>query len=322
MKKIWEAAKDWWAVMILLVGAAISAYDVISQIQTKGNFSPSFLFVLGLILFFIFTTTAVIKVHRDARDKVTNTEKIEVQKSPSPATNSIGAGHDVKDSPVTIADRGGSIVAANGQGKAAGRDIVENHHYYYTPEKKEPASSPKINIEISYFALAETIDEKRAEHQTHRSIRTRRLPYSIKNEGDVGIKECRIKMTSLLLRDPPNNYYSDTTNLPIDDNSIQWKNSDKERIDLGIGSNEPIILAKIPDYNAIPIFHFVVFGDDKKNLNEKVARVFEGTWDVGLQVEGKVENNGIIIDLVPIRYTISFRFESFSLIPLEVKKHE
>lgn len=207
----------------------------------------------------------------------------------------------------------------DGHGKVAGRDIVETHHHY-SEEKRQPISSPNINIEISYFVLAETIEEKRAERQTHRPIKTRRLPYSIKNEGEIGIKDCRIKMTSLVLRDSPNNYYSNTTNLPIEDNSIKWKNSDKERIDLGIGSDEPIILAKIPDYNAIPIFQFVVFGDEKKSLHEKVARVFEGTWDVGVQVEGKVESNGIATDLAPIRFTISFRFENFSLIPLEVSK--
>lgn len=209
----------------------------------------------------------------------------------------------------------------DGHGKVAGHDIVETHHHY-SEEKRKTISSPNINIEISYFVLAETIEEKRAEHQTHRPIKTRRLPYSIKNESDTGIKDCRIKMISLVLRDSPNNYYSNTTNLSIEDSSIKWKNSDKERIDLGIGSVEPIILAKIPDYNAIPIFHFVVFGDDRKSLSEKVPRVFEGTWDVGVQVEGKVENNGIATDLAPMRFIISFRFENFSLIPLEVKQHE
>lgn len=93
-------------------------------------------------------------------------------------------------------------------------------------------------------------------------------------------------------------------------------------ISKGIDSSEPIILAKTPDYNAIPIFHFITFGDENKSLNEQVARTFEGTWNVNIQIEGYIQENGNTIDLLPIPYTISFKFEDFSLIPMEIVKHK
>jgi hypothetical protein len=178
------------------------------------------------------------------------------------------------------------------------------------------------DLAITYHVLAETVEEKRAEYKLHRPTQTRRLPYLIKNEGSVSIKECRIKMTSLTLRDSVHNYGKDISNMPLEDKPIKWKNSDRERVDLGIDSAEPIVFAKITDDNAITAFNFVTFGDEKRNINEKVLRFFQGTWDVGVQVEGQITKNGIPIDLVPIPYTISFRFENFNLTPLDIIKHE
>ena len=177
------------------------------------------------------------------------------------------------------------------------------------------------DIEISYTELELTLDERRQERGAPGPMAERRLPYLVKNVGGYSVRECRIRMTYLAWLDGHNDG-NEAGNARLEDISIKWKNFDTERINLGNNSSEVFVLARIPDLNAIPIFHFVTFGDENKSIGEKYMRLMYGTWQVGIQIEGQIQSNNHTIDIIPIPYTISFEFDKHSLIPLEVVKHE
>lgn len=186
-------------------------------------------------------------------------------------------------------------------------------------QDKKEALKYYDDIEIYYERLAETHEEMRASYQTHTSTDDKRLPYAVKNLGDVTIKECCIRMMELKVIENLSTNEGAIIERP-EDKLIEWKNSDKERINLGFRSLERFILAKIPDNNPISVFHFVGYGVD--NFLSSTPRIYDGTWEVIIQIEGRAEKNGMSVDLVPIKFTILFKFVNSKLQPLDVRKHE
>ncbi|NOT06486.1 MAG: hypothetical protein HOP27_17985 [Anaerolineales bacterium] len=69
MEKIWQAIKDWWEVAVAFGGAIYSAYDIASQLQTFGVFKPDMLFAVGLLLFLLFGSIAILKAVKKSREK-------------------------------------------------------------------------------------------------------------------------------------------------------------------------------------------------------------------------------------------------------------
>lgn len=115
MGKLLQAAKDWIAVIIAFGGAVLSAYDAVSQISEKGNFSPGVLFGIGVILFLFFGCIAIIRAIKKARD-AENSVLSKIYPQPNPVISGDNS---------AIAGDGSTIIKASGNGKAAGRDINE-----------------------------------------------------------------------------------------------------------------------------------------------------------------------------------------------------
>lgn len=105
MSKFWQA-------IVAIGGAFVSASSIAFQLFTTGEFEFNYIVGIGIILFLIFGSWAIIKAYLK-KDKQPIENKKEVH------GDGIAA-ETVQDSPV---------VKADSQGKAAGGDIIETHYH-------------------------------------------------------------------------------------------------------------------------------------------------------------------------------------------------
>ena len=185
-------------------------------------------------------------------------------------------------------------------------------------QDKKDALKYYDDIQIYYQRLTESEEEMRASFQSRTSTDDKRLPYWVTNVGDAVLKECRIRMMELKVVEN----LSTNTGGFVDrheDKLLKWRNSDKERINLGFNAPEVFILAQIPDNNAISMFNFVTYNTGGSS---RTPKVINGTWEVLIQIEGQAEKNGIIVELMPLQFTILFKFINSKLQHSEIHKHE
>jgi hypothetical protein len=105
MGKYFQAARDYWEAVISFVGAAMTAYSVVTNWTKFGIIPPDWFFNVGLLLFLFFGVLAIIKEIKKRRDLESKNQPV----SPSNTTNlktenPIGSvtAREIHNSPINI----------------------------------------------------------------------------------------------------------------------------------------------------------------------------------------------------------------------------
>jgi uncharacterized integral membrane protein len=153
MRRFWQRLGDFWEAVVSFVGAIMFAVDIVYQMATFGFLSGDFPLAVGLLLAVIFGLLAIQKAVLKSRENQGN----KTDNSPVSQVRRDGfVAQIVKNSP---------IVKAEGQGKAAGGDIVETHNYYGQNEVLEKDQLIKlIGVEAQRF-IAEFYKIERANNR-------------------------------------------------------------------------------------------------------------------------------------------------------------
>ncbi len=154
------------------------------------------------------------------------------------------------------------------------------------------------------------------------------LAFQVENHGGARLTKCGIRFLDAKYR-----FFDDDSAVPegknfwnpmpdIEKKLLKWDDELRGKdglIDIGSKSDEIVILATFStsDASLTRLFHFI-FSDK----TSEIPRI-SGEYNIILRLEGKVEKDGLLVDIDPVLFDVRFDFRyNFVVDSVKVKKHE